>query len=129
LPLADRADFFAAIDIFSKPSRTDTVGIVILDAGANALPVVAAAAGGVAEVVTHDQNGLLVPFGDLDQLSNAIQNLLNDPSLAHRLGDAGQRLVNGHGYTWDDRFAALRDRIDPLIRPRVFRPFDLAAAG
>ncbi|MEO6810925.1 MAG: glycosyltransferase family 4 protein [Isosphaeraceae bacterium] len=129
LPLADRADFFAALDLFAMPSRTDSFGIVFLEAWANALPVVAAKAGGVAEVVTHDQNGLLVPFGDLDQLTSALQNLLNDSDLTHRLGDAGYHLVNGHGYTWDDRFAALHDRIEPLIRPRVFRPFDLAAAG
>lgn len=129
LPLADRANFFAAIDLFAMPSRTDSFGIVYLEAWANALPVVAAKAGGVAEVVTHDRNGLLVPFGDLDQLTAALQDLLNDPDMAHRLGDAGYHLVNGQGYTWDDRFTTLQDRIGPLIRPRAFRPFDLVAAS
>ncbi len=54
------------------PSRTDSFGIVFLEAWANGLPVVAADAGGVPEVVRHEQTGLLVPFGDLDRLSQSI---------------------------------------------------------
>src|SRR3954454_12473801 len=71
LPPGDVPDFYAAIDVFSMPSRTDSFGIVFLEAWANARPVVAAAAGGVVEVVQHDRNGLLVPFGDVKALAGA----------------------------------------------------------
>ncbi|HLN14153.1 MAG TPA: glycosyltransferase family 4 protein, partial [bacterium] len=47
----DRKHFYAALDVFSMPSRTDSFGIVFLEAWANGVPVVAAAAGGVPEVV------------------------------------------------------------------------------
>jgi glycosyltransferase involved in cell wall biosynthesis len=114
LPLADRADFFAAIDVFSMPSRTDSFGIVFLEAWANARPVVAAAAGGVPDVVKDGEAGYLVPFGDLDRLAWALGGLVDDPAKARRLGEAGRALVD-HGYTWDDRFATLESRARALM--------------
>ena len=109
MPPEGRADFFAALDLFAMPSRTDSFGIVFLEAWANALPVVAAAAGGVPDVVRDGETGLLVPFGDLDLLSDSIARLLDRPALAQRLGKTGRDLVS-RGYTWDDRFAALSSR-------------------
>jgi glycosyltransferase involved in cell wall biosynthesis len=114
LPAVDVPDFYAAIDVFSMPSRTDSFGIVFLEAWANARPVVAAAAGGVVEVVQHDRNGLLVPFGDPRRLAGALGRLLCDGNLAARLGEAGFRQVIG-GYTWDERYAALESRLGGLL--------------
>jgi glycosyltransferase involved in cell wall biosynthesis len=114
LPLDQRADFFAALDLFAMPSRTDSFGIVFLEAWANGLPVVAADAGGVPDVVRHDQTGLLVPFGEVARLSQALARLLDDPAEAQRLGRAGRALVS-HGYTWDDRFATLLTRTEELV--------------
>ena len=113
LPLNERADFYAGLDLFAMPSRTDSFGIVFLEAWANGLPVVAAAAGGVPEVVRHGQTGLLVPFGDLDRLTGALIALLADPSKARAMGEAGRMLVE-RGYTWDDRFSTLRNRVEQL---------------
>ena len=118
LPLSGRADFFAALDVFSMPSRTDSFGIVFLEAWANGLPVVAAAAGGVPEVVRDGETGLLVPFGALDQLSSAIGDLISNPSKARKMGAAGRSTVN-HGYTWDDRFATLLGRTRALLQTRA----------
>ncbi len=120
LPLVDRADFFAAIDVFSMPSRTDSYGIVFLEAWANGLPVVAAAAGGVPDVVKDGEAGHLVPFGDLNRLAEAVGGLVDDPARAHALGAAGRALV-GSGHTWEDRFATLEGHARGLIalrRPR-----------
>lgn len=125
LPLDQRADFFAAIDLFSMPSRTDSFGIVFLEAWANGLPVVAADAGGVPEVVRHEATGLLVPFGDLDRLTQSIGALLDDPEKARRLGEAGRKLVD-RGYTWDDRYATLLARTEQAIAdPRRGSPGSL----
>jgi glycosyltransferase involved in cell wall biosynthesis len=120
LPLADRADFFAAIDVFSMPSRTDSFGIVFLEAWANGLPVVAAAAGGVPDVVRDGEAGYLVPFGDLARLSEALGKLIDDPSNARRLGEIGRAMVE-HGYTWDDRYATLEARARELLAARRSR--------
>ncbi len=114
LPLHERADFFAALDLFAMPSRTDSFGIVFLEAWANGLPVVAAAAGGVPDVVHHGQTGLLVPFGDLDRLTGALIALLADPAQARAMGEAGRRTVE-RGFTWDDRFATLLERTEQLV--------------
>jgi glycosyltransferase involved in cell wall biosynthesis len=114
LPDADVPDFYAALDVFAMPSRTDSFGIVFLEAWANTKPVVAAAAGGVAEVVRHEQTGLLVAFGDLDQLGAALGRLVADPALARRFGEAGRNHLH-RGHTWDDRFAALRNRTLQVI--------------
>ena len=117
LPLADRADFFASINIFSMPSRTDSYGIVFLEAWANGLPVVAAEAGGVPEVVRHGEAGYLVPFGDLDRLTQSLGSLIEDPAQAKALGAVGKALVN-QGHTWEDRYATLEGRAKALIANR-----------
>ena len=120
LALADRADFFASLDVFSMPSRTDSYGIVFLEAWANALPVVAAAAGGVPDVVRHGEAGYLVPFGDLDRLAEALGGLIDDPSKARALGAVGRTLVD-RGHTWDDRFATLEGRARKLFAVGISR--------
>ena len=78
LPGAEIPDFYDAIDVFAMPSRTDSFGIVFLEAWANAKPVVAAASGGVTEVVEQDKTGLLVPFGNQGMLAEAMDRLLAD---------------------------------------------------
>jgi glycosyltransferase involved in cell wall biosynthesis len=118
LPLADRADFFAGIDVFSMPSRTDSYGIVFLEAWANGLPVVAAAAGGVPDVVRHGEAGYLVPFGDVDTLAHSLKDLVDNPERAHELGQAGFRKVQT-GHSWDDRFATLEGHARRLIEGRA----------
>ncbi len=110
-------DFYASLDVFAMPSRTDSFGIVYLEAWANSKPVVAAMAGGVPEVVTDGETGLLVPFGDVPALATAIGGLVDDRQLATRLGDAGRALVDS-GFTWDDRYRTLRDRVTRLIADR-----------
>ncbi len=111
IPPRDVPDFYAALDVFAMPSRTDSFGIVFLEAWANSLPVVAASAGGVVEVVTHDRDGLLVPFGAVGELADAIERLLEDRSMARRLGRAGFEKVRD-GFDWDTRYA----RLDPMVR-------------
>lgn len=125
MPLDGRAEFFAALDLFAMPSKTDSFGIVFLEAWANALPVVAAAAGGVPEVVHHGETGLLVPFGDLDQLSAALGRLIDGRDEARAMGQAGLALVNT-GFTWDDRFATLRGRAEALLAKRGSRRLGVA---
>ncbi|MBK8433624.1 MAG: glycosyltransferase family 4 protein, partial [Chloroflexi bacterium] len=58
------------------PSRTDSFGIVLLEAWAHGLPVIGARAGGIPGVVTDGQTGVLVPFGEVAALAEASQRLL-----------------------------------------------------
>ncbi len=97
---ATQADVLAAADVLALPSRTDSFGIVFLDAWANGKPVIGANAGGIPGVVTDDVDGLLVPFGDAPALATALRRILDDPPLARRLGEAGRQKVLTR-YTWD----------------------------
>jgi len=124
LPQDELPHFYAALDLFAMPSCTDSFGIVYLEAWANALPVVAAAAGGVVEVVEHQKTGLLVPFGDCDAIASAIDRLMTDRALARRLGAAGRALVD-QGFTWDDRVQTLLDRVNVLMASRPGQPGQL----
>jgi glycosyltransferase involved in cell wall biosynthesis len=119
LPEADRRHFYAALDLFAMPSRTDSFGIVFLEAWANALPVVAAAAGGVAEVVADGETGRLVQFGDVPALTGVIEQIVNDRGLAHRLGEAGRTRVESEGYTWDSRFSVFASRVRETVGSRM----------
>lgn len=82
------------------PSRTDALGLVLLEAWAQGKAVVGARAGGIPGVIDAGENGLLVGYGDVPALSQAIDNLLTNPQLARQLGENG-RLKLGQQYTWD----------------------------
>jgi glycosyltransferase involved in cell wall biosynthesis len=101
------AALFASADIFCFPSTTDTFGQVILEAGASGLPTVAAAAGGAAELVRHDETGLLVPPDDPAAFAAALARLVADEALRRRLGDGARAAAARR--TWDRCFAELRD--------------------
>lgn len=109
-----QADILAATDILALPSRTDSFGIVFLDAWANGKPVIGAEAGGIPGVISDGVDGLLVPFGDVSALAGALRRLLDDPALARRLGEAGRRKVLAR-YTWDRIVAQVEDLYGALL--------------
>src|SRR6185295_12946901 len=85
-----KRNFFAGIDLFCLPSRSDSFGLVLLEAWANGVPNLAYRAGGVAEVLSHEKDGLLVPCGDVAALTDSLVRLSSDGKLRQRLGDAGR---------------------------------------
>jgi glycosyltransferase involved in cell wall biosynthesis len=82
----DVPGLMAAADLFVLPSRWEGCPMVILEAMAAGLPIVATAVGGVPELIRDGQEGLLVPPDDAVTLAGAIHELLNDPARARRLG-------------------------------------------
>jgi glycosyltransferase involved in cell wall biosynthesis len=65
-------------------------GMVIVEAMAYGVPVVASRSGGIPDIIRDGENGLLVPEADGAALAAAVGRLLDDPALAHRLGEAGR---------------------------------------
>jgi glycosyltransferase involved in cell wall biosynthesis len=102
----EKRDLFDAADVVALPSRTESFGIVFVEAWANRKPVIAADAGAVPELVRDGENGLLVPFGDVPSLADAIARLLDDRQLAQALGERGYELAM-RDYTW----AAVHERV------------------
>ncbi len=82
------------------PSRTDSFGIVLLEAWAHGRPVVAARAGGIPGVVDDGHNGILVEFGDVTALAEAVQLLLTEAALRQDMGQRGLEKVTAV-YTWE----------------------------
>lgn len=97
---ADKHAVVARAGCLLLPSRSDSFGIVLLEAWAHGRPVVAARAGGIPGVVDDGVNGLLVPFGDVAALETATERLLSDGNYAGQLGENGRRKV-GQEYNWD----------------------------
>ena len=110
-----KLDLLDAIDLLALPSRTDAFGIVYLESWAYKKPVIAAQTWGVRTVVKHGQDGLLVPFGDVRSLSQAIRLLIENHSLRKQLGEAGYRRVVSY-YTWDRAYARIREIYAQLAR-------------
>jgi glycosyltransferase involved in cell wall biosynthesis len=85
-------DAYKSCDIFVAPSRFESFGLVFLEAMREAKPVVGCLAGGIPEVVSRDVNGLLVPPGDVEALSEAILRLVKSETLRTTMGAAGRKI-------------------------------------
>ncbi|MCB9422031.1 MAG: glycosyltransferase family 4 protein [Ardenticatenaceae bacterium] len=97
---SDKHGLISEASILLLPSRTDSFGIVLLEAWAHGKPVIGARAGGIPGVVDDEQNGLLVNFGDVAGLSAAIEKLLTNPQLNQQMGQHGRQKVTAT-YAWD----------------------------
>lgn len=108
----DLADYYALADICVVPSRTETFGLVALEAQALGTPVVASAVGGLTEIIADGQTGFLVPERQSQAFADAIARLLDDPELRARMGAAARD--RAATFTWDravDRMAAIYRRV------------------
>jgi len=77
--------------VFACPSLYEPLGIVNLEAMACATPVAGSAVGGIPEVVSDGETGLLVPPDDPAALAVALNALVSDPALAAAMGRAGRK--------------------------------------
>jgi len=97
----EKPEIFAACDVFVSASRSESFGIVYLEAWASGKPVIGCRIGAVAAVIDDGWDGLLVPYGDVGALAQAITRLLSDEALRAQMGDRGRRKVLTH-YTWEN---------------------------
>jgi glycosyltransferase involved in cell wall biosynthesis len=127
LALGGRAEFLGHVpfdrlaaeyrraDVFCLPSRQEGFGIVFLEAMAAGLPIVAARAAAVPEVVLDGVCGILVPPGNPEALAGALNRLLSSAVERHRMGEAGHRRVSIYDA--------------PLVAARFLEAVGLAAAS
>lgn len=80
-----------AMDIVVHASDTEPFGMVVVEAMALEKPVIAGAEGGPGEIIAHETNGLLTPFGNPEGLATSIRRLLQDAELAKRIAHAAQQ--------------------------------------
>jgi len=82
-----------AADIFVLASFMEGVPVVLMEAMAKQVPVVATRVGGVTELVDEGESGLLVDPGSAEALATALERLARDPEMGRQLGAAGRRRV------------------------------------
>lgn len=87
----DAREIIRHLDVLVVPSLTEGSPLVVLEAMASGVPVVASAVGGIPDQIRHGREGLLVPTGDPAALGEAMLSLLSDPGYARRMGAAGRR--------------------------------------
>jgi D-inositol-3-phosphate glycosyltransferase len=98
--------YYRAVDAVVVPSRSESFGLVALEASACGIPVVASGVGGLLTLVDHGESGFLVPDRDPEAFARHLAQLLDDPEMAARFGrHASQR---ARRYTWSLAAARLR---------------------
>jgi len=78
----------SSLDIFVLPSRMETFPMVLLEAGAVGVPIIATNVGGIPEMITDGKEGLLVPPESPRAMAEAIMRLMESPELRFTLGEA-----------------------------------------
>ena len=130
LGIAERIEFLGAVthdavpdvmrklDILVNCSRDDSesFGVVICEASASGLPVVATDVGGVRETVIDGETGLLVPRNDPESLAAALVSLIEDPQRRGAMGHAGREMVAAR-YRWEDCVTSFESVLRGVRRP------------
>ena len=90
------ADIFALASVVDGQGASDVFPTVILEAMSAARPVVSTGLAGIPELVVHEETGLLAPPGDATALGDALEQLIRDPALRLRYGQAGRERMEQH---------------------------------
>ncbi|OBK18545.1 GDP-mannose-dependent alpha-(1-6)-phosphatidylinositol monomannoside mannosyltransferase [Mycobacterium asiaticum] len=108
----------AMADVFAMPCRTrgagmdvEGLGIVFLEASATGIPVIAGDSGGAPEAVQHNKTGLVIDGTSVDEVAEAVTELLSDRDRAAAMGAAGREWVTTQ-WRWD----VLASRLGDLLR-------------
>jgi D-inositol-3-phosphate glycosyltransferase len=114
--------YYRAADVCLVPSRSESFGLVALEAAACGTPVVASDVGGLRTLVEHGRTGFRVGGRDSSDFAEATARILDDPILASRL--SANAASGADAYTWTAMAARLRRVYDDL---RVREPVDCLA--
>lgn len=104
--------FYRAADVCLVPSRSESFGLVALEAAACGTPVVATAVGGLTTLVDHGCTGYLIDDGDPAAFAGAVRRILDDPLGAERM--ASEAVLRARRYTWARSAAVLRATYEEL---------------
>lgn len=98
--------YYRAADMVVVPSRSESFGLVALEAAACGIPVVASDVGGLRTVVRHDETGFLVDGSDPSDMAGRVAELLAHPARAAAMGRAAA--AGARDYSWSTTAARLR---------------------
>ena len=108
-------EWYRVSDILVIPSRYEPFGMVVLEGMIHILAVAASDVGGPAEILRHDETGILFPPGSATALADAILRLVSDTALRERIAVSGALEVR-ENWLWDKivcKMLAVYDEVDP----------------
>ena len=116
LPAAEVARALDESTLLVLPSRSEGLGRVVVEAFCRGRGVVASNVGGIPDLVTDGETGVLVPPGDASALAGALVRVLQDRELAERLGSAARIAVQPWLATPEEYARQIRDLVDKVAR-------------
>ena len=107
------AEIYRASDMFVFPSRQEGLGIVVLEAMCTSLPVIVSQLPVLENVIKIDENGIIVPLENKEELKNAIHILSTDLTLKNKLGkQAHQTIIKNHDFAhWQTNLVAIYQKL------------------
>ncbi|MEP3332266.1 glycosyltransferase family 4 protein [Sedimentitalea sp.] len=115
------AAFLEDADMLALPSFAEGVPVVLMEAMASRIPVIASRVAGVPELVQDGVTGFVIPPGDVKTLSERIDQLLSDPNLCRRMGETGRDIVS-HEFSINHEGAWLLQILRGQVEPGTLRP-------
>lgn len=109
--------YYRAADVCMVPSRSESFGLVALEASACGTPVVASAVGGLTTLVDHGKTGFLVHDSSASTYAAYVRRIVSDPLLAEHFAISSVR--RARSYTWRSAAAVLRELHNELISDRL----------
>jgi phosphatidylinositol alpha-mannosyltransferase len=114
IPNPELPEYYRTADIFCAPATGgESFGIVLLEAMASGKPIVATSIEGYASVLSHNEEGLLVPPKDENALADALVTLLEDQKMRERMGAQGR--VKAENYSWANIARQVIDYYNELL--------------
>jgi len=109
--------YYRAADVCLVPSRSESFGLVALEAAACGTPVVASAVGGLTTLVDHGRTGFLVESAEPSAYAGAVRRIVEEPLAAERMSTAA--VLRARDYTWSGAAATLGAIFDELVVGRL----------
>lgn len=115
LGIEEKVKQFSSADIYLNTNKIDNMPVSLIEACAFGLPVVATNVGGISELISNKQNGMLVPDNDIDAMVKAIFTLLSNPKLTKTISQNGRILADQSSwknvrFQWEDLFSEVISR-------------------
>jgi phosphatidylinositol alpha-mannosyltransferase len=112
---ADRARYFRTATVYCSPATgKESFGVVLIEAMASGVPIVASNIEGYAGVLTDGQEGLLVPPRNAARLAEALGTILRDKAMQRAMGERG--LSTARNYSWDKVARRVVDYYQAVLR-------------
>ncbi|MFN3309580.1 MAG: glycosyltransferase, partial [Anaerolineales bacterium] len=89
-------EWLAQADFFILTSLWESLSLALMEAMALGLPAIATATGGTPELITHLENGYLIPPNSPQALADAVEYLSYHPDVAHQMGEKAQKHIFDH---------------------------------